>query len=152
LTVKNLPSSPIELPNHPTNDLGKRKVELDEILYLDSADVQGINAGDHLRLMGLGNVRIDKVEPNLVGDYVGDDVKVDYPKIQWVTKKNSQKLKIIIPKELFIDEEFNEKSLEELEVFTEPYYLELSENAEIQFVRFGYCRKESAHQAIFSHK
>ena len=152
LTVKNLPSSPIELPNHPTKDLGKRKVELDEILYLDSADVQEINAGDHLRLMGLGNVRIDKVEPNLVGDYVGDDVKVDYPKIQWITKKNSQKLKIIIPKELFIDEKFNENSLEELEVFTEPYYLELSENAEIQFVRFGYCRKESAHQAIFSHK
>ncbi|KAG2480194.1 MAG: hypothetical protein NPMRd3_110023 [Nitrosopumilales archaeon] len=53
---------------------------------------------------------------------------------------------------MFIDEKFNENSLEELEVFTEPYYLELSENAEIQFVRFGYCRKESAHQAIFSHK
>ena len=53
---------------------------------------------------------------------------------------------------MFIDENFNEDSLEELEVFTEPYYLELKDNTEIQFVRFGYCRKDSANQAIFTHK
>ncbi len=67
-------------------------------------------------------------------------------------KKNSHKLKVLIPKQLFIDEKFNEDSLEELEVYTEPHYLELKEGSEIQFVRFGYCRKDSANQAIYTHK
>ena len=50
------------------------------------------------------------------------------------------------------DEEFNEDSLEELDVYTEPQYLQLKEGEEIQFVRFGYCRKDSQNQAIFTHK
>ena len=78
---------------------------------------------------------------------------MDFPKIQWVPQKNVHKLKIIIPKKLFYEEErFNENSLEELEVYTEPHYLTLKEGTEIQFVRFGYCRKDSANQAIFTHK
>ena len=53
---------------------------------------------------------------------------------------------------IFIDDEFNEDSLEELDVYTEPHYLQLKEGEEIQFVRFGYCRKDSQNQAIFTHK
>ena len=48
---------------------------------------------------------------------------------------------MIVPKILFNDEEFNEESLEELDVYTEPQYLQLKEGEEIQFVRFGYCEK-----------
>ncbi len=83
---------------------------------------------------------------------MGDDVKVDFPKIQWISQKNSHNLKILIPKQLFIDEEFNENSLEELDAYTEPHYLELKDGSEIQFVRFGYCRKDSVNQAIYTHK
>jgi glutamyl-tRNA synthetase len=53
---------------------------------------------------------------------------------------------------LFNGDEFNEDSLEELDVYTEPHYLQLKEGEEIQFVRFGYCRKDSQNQAIFTHK
>ena len=67
-------------------------------------------------------------------------------------QKNSHQIKLLIPKELFIEEEFNEDSLEELDVHTEPHYLQLKEGEEIQFVRFGYCRKDSQNQAIFTHK
>ena len=69
-------------------------------------------------------------------------------------KKATQdhKIKMIIPKVLFIDEEFNEDSLEVLDVYCEPYYLQLKEGEEIQFIRFGYCRKDSQNQAIFTHK
>ena len=97
-------------------------------------------------------VKISRKENDLEGEYVGDDIKVDFAKIQWVPQKNSHKLKILIPKQLFIDEKFNEDSLEELEVYTEPHYLELKDGSEIQFVRFGYCRKDSANQAIYTHK
>ena len=34
----------------------------------------------------------------------------------------------------------------------EDIYLKLKEGEEIQFVRFGYCRKDSQNQAIFTHK
>ena len=76
----------------------------------------------------------------------------EIPKIQWVSEKNAHQLKILIPQQLFINEKFNEDSLSVLEVYTEPYYLELKEDDEIQFVRFGYCRKDSQNQAIFTHK
>jgi len=59
---------------------------------------------------------------------------------------------MIIPKTLFNGDEFNEDSLEELDAYTEPQYLQLKEGEEIQFVRFGYCRKDSQNQAIFTHK
>ena len=67
-------------------------------------------------------------------------------------KKTAHRIKIIIPKILFINEKFNENSLEELDVYSEPHYLQLKEGEEIQFVRFGYCRKDSQNQAIFTHK
>ena len=66
--------------------------------------------------------------------------------------KNAHKLKILIPHQLFIDDKFNEGSLEEVDVYTEPHYLELKDGTEIQFIRFGYCRKDSMNQAIFTHK
>jgi glutamyl-tRNA synthetase len=152
LVVKKLPSPIIELPNHPTKDLGKRKVEVDENLYISSEDATNLSSGSNIRLMGLGNIAITKSNHELEGEFIGDDRNVDYPKLQWIPQKNSHELKILIPKQLFINEEFNEDSLEEVIVYTEPYFLELSEGAEIQFVRFGYCRKDSQNQAIFTHK
>jgi glutamyl-tRNA synthetase len=152
LHVKNLPTNVVELPNHPSLDMGKRKLELDSNLYLSEEDTLNLVSGSKLRLMGLGNVRINKVDGGLEGEYLNDDTNVNYPKIQWVPKKNLHKLKILVPNQLFVDNVFNENSLEELEVYSEPYYLELKEDSEIQFVRFGYCRKDSQNQAIFTHK
>ncbi len=152
LIIKNLPHTNVELPNHPTKDLGKRKVDLDENILVSTDDAKNINAGDKLRLMGLGNVVITSTNDNLEGEFIGDDMNVDYPKIQWIPKKNSHKLKILIPKPLFVNDVYNENSLEEMEVFCEPHFLDLKEGSEIQFVRFGYCRKDSQSQVIFTHK
>ena len=152
LVVKKLPASFVELPNHPTKNLGKRKVEIDENLLISSDDTTNLSSGSSIRLMGLGNITITKNAHELEGEYTDDNMDVDFPKLQWIPQKNSHELKILIPKQLFIDEEFNEDSLEEVTVLTEPYFLELSEGAEIQFVRFGYCRKDSQNQAIFTHK
>ncbi len=66
--------------------------------------------------------------------------------------KGRAKIKILIPSQLFIGEQFNEKSLEEIDVFVEQHYSQLKEGKEIQFVRFGYCRKDSVLQAIYTHK
>jgi len=151
ITVKNLPSGTITMPNHPTKDMGKRTIELGEEFYLESEDIEKLKPGDAIRFMGLGNVKITNQSP-AEGQYVGDELGTDIPKVHWVAQKNAQKIKILIPSQPFIGEEFNPTSLQEINVFTEPHYNELKEGKEIQFVRFGYCRKDSMLQAIYTHK
>lgn len=152
LVVTGLPTLAITIPNHPTKDLGKRNVTIDEDFYISSDDTKDLRPESKIRLMGIGNVQIKSVSDHLTAQYIGDELIEEIPKIQWVSQKNSQKIKVQIPKTLFVDDNFNEDSLEEIAVYVEPYYLELKEGSEIQFVRFGYCRKESASLAIFTHK
>ncbi len=152
LTVRNIPMSSIEIPNHPINDMGKRKIEIDEDFYISGEDTQNIKKGTQIRLLGLGNVSITKEGIELEGEFVENGNIENILKIQWVSQKIAHKIKMIIPKTLFNGDEFNEDSLEELDVYTEPHYLQLKEGEEIQFVRFGYCRKDSQNQAIFTHK
>ena len=152
LTIKKLPFSFVEIPNHPIRDMGKRKINLDENFYISGEDAENIKEGTQIRLLGLGNIAISKINGELEGEFIKDGNITDIQKIQWVSQKNAHIIKILIPKQLFIDDKFNENSLEELEVYTEPHYLQLKDGEEIQFVRFGYCRKDSQNQAIFTHK
>jgi len=152
LIVKNNKVTSVELANHPQKDIGKRRVEVDGVFYVSGNDVKDLQVGDQLRLIELYNVKITKIGSDIEAEYSGDDFKAELPKIQWITQKESTKINILIPKTLFVNEKFNENSLETIQAFTEKYYLELNEGAEIQFVRFGYCRKDSAIQAIYTHK
>ena len=152
LTIRNLPNSTVELPNHPSNKMGTRKVTVEDSVFLSSDDVKSLKIGDQLRLMGLGNVKITSVNSEITGEFTGDERDVNFMKLQWVSQKNAHKLKILIPQRLFVDDKFNEESLEKINVYVEPHYLELKNGEEIQFVRFGYCRKDSSKQAIFTHK
>ena len=152
MIVKNNPMTNVELANHPQKDIGKRKVEVDGVFYVSGNDARDLQVGDQLRLIELYNVKITKIGSDIEAEYSGNDFKAELPKIQWITQKSSTKINILIPKTLFVNEKFNENSLETIQAFTEKYYLELNEGAEIQFVRFGYCRKDSAIQAIYTHK
>jgi len=152
LTINNLPNSVIELPNHPSNDLGTRQVKIENGILLSSEDVKELEVGSQLRLMGLGNVKITSTNSEITGEFTDDEHNVNFMKLQWVSKKNAHELKILIPQQLFVNDKFNEESLEEIHVYVEPHYLELKNEEEIQFVRFGYCRKDSSKQAIFTHK
>ncbi len=152
LTVKNLPVSSVEIPNHPVKNMGKRKIDVNGEFYISGDDAQNIKEGMQIRLLGLGNISIKKDGVEFEGEFEGEENIADIPKIQWVPQKTAHKIKMIIPKVLFKGDEFNEDSLEELDVYTEPQYLQLKEGEEIQFVRFGYCRKDSQNQAIFTHK
>ena len=151
LTVKNLSMTSVEISNHPVNDMGKRKIEVNGNFFISGEDANDIKEGMKIRLLGLGNISITKIGAEFEGEFVEGEPK-DIPKIQWVSQKTAHQIKMMIPKMLFNGEEFNENSLEELEVYTEPHYLQLKEGEEIQFVRFGYCRKDSQNQAIFTHK
>jgi len=132
--------------------MGTRKVMIEDSVFLSSEDVRDLKIGDQLRLMGLGNVKITSMNSEIIGEFTDDERNVSFMKLQWVSQKNAHELKILIPQQLFVDDKFNEESLEEIHVYTEPHYLELKDGEEIQFVRFGYCRKDSSKQAIFTHK
>lgn len=150
LRIKKLPFSSVEVSNHPIKDMGKRKISIDENFYISGEDVENMK-GSQIRLLGLGNIKISKNNGELEGEFT-EEINSDIQKIQWIPQKDAHIIKILIPKQLFIDDKFNEDSLEELEVYTEPHYLQLKDGEEIQFVRFGYCRKDSQNQAIFTHK
>jgi glutamyl-tRNA synthetase len=152
ITIKNNPLRKIDLPNHPQRDLGMRQVELDGNFYISRDDAKTLKVGNQIRLIELYNVEITKIGSEIEAYYQGDDLKAELLKIQWITQKGAIKLNILIPKTLFVNEKFNENSLENLQAYTESHYLELNEGTEIQFVRFGYCRKDSAMQAIYTHK
>ena len=152
LSVKNLPMSSVEISNHPIKDMGKRTIKIDGNFYISGEDTQTIKEGSQVRLLGLGNIHITKQGIEFEGKFIETANIKDIPKIQWVPQKTAHAIKMIIPKTLFIGDEFNEDSLEELNVYTEPHYLQLKEGEEVQFVRFGYCRKDSQNQAIFTHK
>ena len=152
MKISNLPNSTVELPNHPSNKMGTRKVTVEDSVFLSSEDLKDVQTGDQLRLMGLGNVKITSINSEITAEFTGDDHDVNFMKLQWVSKKNAHELKILIPQQLFVNDKFNEESLEEIQAYTEPHYLELKNDEEIQFVRFGYCRKDSSKQAIFTHK
>ncbi len=72
-------------------------------------------------------------------------------KMQWVSCDAAYGVRLVIPKKPFSGDTFDEESWEETEVYTEPYYAELKEGTAIQFVRFGYCRKDSQTRVIFTH-
>ena len=142
LTVKNLSMTSVEISNHPVNDMGKRKIEVNGNFFISGEDVNNIKEGMKIRLLGLGNISITKIGAEFEGEFVEGEPK-DIPKIQWVPQKIAHEIKMLVPKILFNGEEFNEDSLEELDVYTEPHYLQLKEGEEVQFVRYGDCRKDS---------
>ena len=117
---------------------------------ISGSDAEEIKEGETVRLLGLGMVKINSVGDEIIAE-ITDSADAER-KIQWGAENDGTKIKIIIPGQLFNGEKFNEDSLKVVEVLTESAYLDLKDDSEIQFVRFGYCRKESGHQAIFTHK
>jgi glutamyl-tRNA synthetase len=152
LTVVNNNLTEIEISNHPQNDMGKRRVTIDGNFYISGNDAKPLKIGDEVRLLELYNIRITKTGSEMEGEVTGTGYKSDIPKIQWVSRKNPVSIEVLISNVLFINDQFNENSLEVKQAITEQYYLELNVGAQIQFVRFGYCRKDSANQAIYTHK
>ena len=150
IKLTNFDAKDIELANHPTKDLGKRIVSINDTILISGSDAEEIKEGETIRLLGLGVVKINSVSNEITAEIIDDADAAK--KIQWVAENDANKIKIIIPEQLFNGEKFNEDSLKVVEVLTESAFIDLKDDSEIQFVRFGYCRKESAHQAIFTHK
>lgn len=152
INIIKIPFKKIHLHNYPSTNK-KRLVTIHENFYLEYEDAIKLKINSKIRLIGIGNINIIKIESDCIyGEFIDDVLDNSIKKIQWVSENDIHKLKITIPKEIFINDKFNEDSLIEISSYTETHYLKLNKNDMIQFVRFGYCRKDSDEHAIYCHK
>ncbi len=148
------------LKNHPTNpNLGTRKVKATDKIYVSSDDVADyFKIGEEIRLIELYNIQIMSRDNSsdgtlIVNARVGDDeIRQSMPKIQWIAKNDIVDYKVMIPKELYIGEQYNTNSLQIAQGFAESFVSALKPDARVQFVRFGFCRIDGKNQAIMTHR
>ena len=147
----------IVLRNHPTQDLGKREVEITNEFYITSTDVEELQIGQKVRLMELYNIMISEIryENNkkvLIGTCEGDNVIQNMKKIQWVAKNDAVEFSVKVPKELFIGDKYNPDSLELRTGYAESFVSKQRAGTLVQFIRFGFCRLINGNSATYTHR
>ena len=156
LVVEDTDDTLIKLKNHPTSDLGTRDIEISNVIYISLDDAKLLTENEKVRLMELYNIRIKEIDLKnkkvISASYVNNEMVREMKKIQWVSEKNMTKYSVLVPKELYLNEEFNPNSLLRIEGYSENYVLRLKTRTPIQLIRFGFCITEQKFSAIFTHR
>jgi glutamyl-tRNA synthetase len=185
LRVRNGPSKDVALSNHPSINLGRRKIRVSNSFYIAGEDASSISVGDEIRLMELYNIKIAEIRSSglrgsdesnsrtgtssgrgvpmntsntsnsgrlIIAEQTGDEIHQDMPKIQWVAIADALPYKVLIARELYIEENYNTNSLETCEGFAESFVSSLNKGTMVQLVRFGFCRINGDSTAIFTHR
>ena len=159
VTVDGAKDMKVILNNHPTNNLGTREVEVSTVFYISSDDANILAEGEQVRLMELYNIKIDRIvvehgkSKAITASYLNNEIFRNMKKIQWVSDKSMTKFNILIPNELYQNDKFNPRSLENAEGLAEAFVLQLKPHTPIQFIRFGFCITENnKSSAIFIHR
>lgn len=142
----------VEAPLHPSAEMGTRKIETGETLYISGQDAETLRPGDRLRLKFLANLRVLEAG----GDGLVCEVEAGGPEpglrvIQWVPE-GGERLRVLVPETLFRGEELNPESLQEVEGLVESYEPNIPVGGVVQFERFGYCVKDRPGLYIFAHR
>ncbi|MBN1170243.1 glutamate--tRNA ligase [Candidatus Micrarchaeota archaeon] len=140
IEVQGLGEKTILLKKHPKHDLGEREIRVTETIYIDSMDAP--KDGEKLRLKDLCNIEYSGGKAKLLGE------EILKKKIQWVS--DPVKCKILVPKDLLKDGEYDPESMEVLEGYCEKACQQLKPGTTIQFERFGFCRLDRDMTFIFS--
>ncbi|MBC7128271.1 MAG: glutamate--tRNA ligase [Thermoplasmatales archaeon] len=143
----------VELRNHPSIDMGKRKIFVGKVFYIPKEDVLKIKEGNLIRLKDLYNVKIEKKNSYLYGKFAGENIIEGVEKIQWVGEDKIE-LKVIVPLLPFKNDEFDENSLKIINGYAEKNVEKIEDGEIVQFERFGFVRIERRDgiTGIFSHK
>jgi len=153
LQVSNAPKILVRIKNHPDKDMGVREINVSDTFYITGSDAAKLRQGSEVRLIDLYNVKIDSIEANrITGAFNGEELKENVPKIQWVSRDDAIQMSVMAPKALYINEEYNQKSLETIKGHAESYASKLSVGDRVQFVRFGFCRVDSDGVAVLTHR
>jgi glutamyl-tRNA synthetase len=147
----------VEIKNHPTLEMGRRRINVEKIIYISNDDAIKLKIGDIVRLMDLCNIEIlDIVNSEdkkiIFAKNIGNELSHDIQKIQWVSNQGSIEFKILRPLPLYNGDHFNEKSLIIDTGLCESFISTLTSGTIIQFVRYGFCRLDDPSTAIFTHR
>jgi glutamyl-tRNA synthetase len=145
----------VMVKNHPTDTrLGTRKVKVGDRSYISGDDAANLKVGDEIRLIELYNIKITGIDSNrfITAEIGSNEIRQSMPKIQWIAKNDIVEYKVLIPKALYVGEEYNTNSLEIARGFAESFVSGLKPDARVQFVRFGFCRIDDGQTAIMTHR
>jgi len=155
LVVKDAQSVAKKINFHPDNtNLGSRTIETGKTFFIQKSDIEKLKVGDIFRLKDLYNVKIMDKKKEVLAEYAGEKLIPASAKIQWTTDKYI-KMKVLVPHLLFVNDKYNEDSLEQADGFAEEAVLQLKTDEIVQFERFGFVRIENINNKIigfFAHK
>jgi glutamyl-tRNA synthetase len=155
ITVKNAMQKEVIFKNHPSIEMGTRKIYVNNVVFISYQDAEKLKNGMEIRLIELYNIKVSKIDIGKkegIVEYTDNILKENIPKIQWVSEQDLVKYTIVKPNKLFIGDRFNHNSLEVIEGLAESFVTTLSNNTMVQFIRLGFCRIEDNKSAIFTHK
>ncbi|MFA5108308.1 MAG: glutamate--tRNA ligase [Candidatus Micrarchaeia archaeon] len=150
--ISGLMQKNISVKNHPQNEgLGVREMLASSPAYICQADADAIAEGETFRLKDWCNVKLKakrKISAHMPDgkegqmdvlecEFVSDEGNVQ-KKMQWVADSAKAVACVLVPHDLYIDEKFNENSLEEVWGWTERTCLFDIERNAFQFERFGF--------------
>jgi len=152
LVVKNAPVKQKEINFHPSDkNLGSRLVKTHDLFYISRSDVEKIKIGDIFRLKDLYNVKVNKKNDEVHGEYAGENLISDSLKVQWTTDSFVE-MNVLVPYQLFNKEIYNADSLETVKGYAEESLRNISDGEIVQFERFGFVRLEKKDNNIIGYR
>ncbi len=139
----------VEIPLHPYNEkLGKRKIKVDDVLYLSGTDRNLLKIDEILRMKDLFNIKITKKisEEKYEAEKCGNELLPKIPRLQWVS--NPVEIEIVKPEMLYLNKRINKDSLEYITGFGEKNISSLKIGEIVQFERFGYTKVNKKNDKI----
>ena len=151
LYVENAPDVTKEISFHPSNtSFGSRIIKTGNVFYVPKSDMDKLEKGDIFRLKDLYNVKILKKDGKILGEHAGEKLIQDSLKIQWASE-DSIEMNVFKPHPLFIDDNYNDKSLEKIRGFAEKSVKDIQTDEIVQFERFGFVRIENKKDEIIGY-
>ena len=150
LLVEGLGRYEVELPYHPSRDMGSRILKVDGWVYVPRQDLAKIGVGDSFRLKMLANVRLERLEDDkAVGKFAGREPMEGIPIIQWVGSE-AVEASVYKPEELIAEDgSVNRDSMKLIKGFAEKSAETICYDEVVQFERFGFCRRDSETELRF---
>jgi glutamyl-tRNA synthetase len=132
----------IKLKFHPQFDLGERSLKVGRVFYISEQDTCQLKKGEKIRLKGLYNIEIKRIaKEGIWGNHLSEKLLPGLKRIQWVPEDYTR-LEVLQPKEIFINNKYNDDSLKTITGYAEKEIEKIATNEIVQFERFGFCRIE----------
>lgn len=130
----------LKLPFHPDNKaLGKRELEINNVVYISEEDLENLGENNTLRLKDYCNIKIVKKDSkNVEAEVLGTELLHNVPRIQWVSEPI--KVEIKKPEMLYLNNRINKDSMKIINGYGEKSLRNIAIGEIVQFERFGYVK------------